>query len=85
MEELAAENNYDDSQIVDVLFSGYGKNEACEKDLLKELIFADFEGSQYRIPKNYDVYLRNIYGDYMQLPPVEMQVTHHTFKVWWRE
>ena len=36
----------------------------------------DFEGEVFNAPSNYDEYLSNLYGDYMQLPPVEKRVTH---------
>ena len=32
--------------------------------------WVDFEGYKMPIPGGYDMYLRNAYGDYMQLPPV---------------
>lgn len=35
-----------------------------------------FEGNQYRGPKEYDLYLRQIYGDYMKVPPEEEQRIH---------
>lgn len=36
-----------------------------------------FEGGKFPIPKNYDEILTKIYGDYMQLPPLEQRETHH--------
>lgn len=39
-----------------------------------------FEGYDFNVPKNYDSVLRVIYGDYMELPPVEKQVIPHTYK-----
>ena len=33
---------------------------------------------------NYDEYLKNAYGDYMKLPPVEKQVSHHEFEAFWK-
>ena len=35
-----------------------------------------FEGQKYVAPNNYDEVLTIIYGDYMQLPPIEKQVAH---------
>lgn len=39
-----------------------------------------FEGKSYWAPVGYDQWLSLRYGDYMQLPPAEQQVTHHQFK-----
>lgn len=36
-----------------------------------------FEGKPYTVPHDYDYVLRRIYGDYMQLPPVEKRVQQH--------
>lgn len=36
-----------------------------------------FEGTEYNAPKDIHLYLRTIYGDYMELPPKENQVCHN--------
>lgn len=43
-----------------------------------------FEGYHLKAPKDYDKYLRILYGDYMQLPPVEKRVAHHHFIAYWK-
>ena len=48
-----------------------------KKELFEELELHDFEGYKFYIPKRYDEYLTQAYGDYMQLPPVEKQIGHH--------
>lgn len=55
---------------------------AYEKEILKREWFDDyilmpFEGFDVRVPVGYDAYLRHVYGDYMQLPPIEKRVTRH--------
>ena len=37
----------------------------------------EFEGLQVMAPKEYDKWLTQVYGNYMQLPPEEKRVTHH--------
>jgi lipopolysaccharide cholinephosphotransferase len=35
-----------------------------------------FEGKYYNAPGNWDLFLRKLYGNYMELPPLEKQRTH---------
>jgi lipopolysaccharide cholinephosphotransferase len=46
--------------------------------LFDDFIYKDFEGHKFRVPKDYDKRLSDIYGDYMKLPPKEKQVPHTT-------
>jgi lipopolysaccharide cholinephosphotransferase len=47
---------------------------------LKNVFFpakkALFEGVEVNIPNDVDTYLKNLYGDYMQIPPVEKREQH---------
>lgn len=51
-------------------------------NIFKSKIKVLFEGCLFNAPIGYDEWLRSIYGDYMQLPPLEKQVTHHAFKAY---
>jgi len=52
---------------------------------MQEYIEVDFAGEKMMSIKDYDTYLRNIYGDYMQLPPEEKRVPlQHYIKFYWK-
>lgn len=40
----------------------------------------EFEGKQYPIPVDYRTYLSRLFDNYMELPPVGQQQTHHHYK-----
>jgi len=49
----------------------------------EHLVRADFEGHEFLIPKEYDMVLHRLFGDYMQLPPEEERVSIHGLKAFW--
>ena len=60
------------------------------KELLPATIFESytelpFEGFNAMVIEKYDEYLTASYGNYMQLPPKNKQVSHHRFTAWWKE
>lgn len=55
----------------------YGAKDIYNQKWFSDFIEVPFETTTIRIPKEYDAYLRHVYGDYMKLPPVERRVTHH--------
>lgn len=81
---LAKGYNQNDSQYLTV-YSGMPKLSVFRKEDFESFELADFENRKYRIPIGYDNILRASYGDYMKLPPIEQQVTHHLNKVYWIE
>lgn len=46
------------------------------RDLMNEYIRIEFEGKLFMAVKEYDRYLKLLYGDYMKLPPTEKQKPH---------
>lgn len=62
----------------------YNSKKAWKKKSFETVIDADFEGYQVKIMEGYDDYLTTVYGDYMQLPPVEKRVAHHAFAAFWK-
>lgn len=55
----------------------YKEKEILDSTYFMESMIVSFEGMKFRAPRNYDAVLRTIYGDYMKLPPVEKQISHH--------
>ena len=51
--------------------------EAMDANIFRETIKVPFEDIEVNVVKDYDTYLRNIYGEYMTPPPENKQVGHH--------
>ncbi len=59
-------------------FSGvYGEREIMPKEWYGDGEKLNFEGLEVTVPKFYEKWLSQVYGNYMQFPPVEKRVTHH--------
>ena len=57
--------------------STWGKKEIMSYKVYHDSMDVEFEGHKLKAPIEADQYLRNLYGDYMELPPVEKRVGHH--------
>lgn len=53
-----------------------------EKKWFDSVVRIPFESIEVNAPCGYLELLKNMYGDYMKLPPVEKQKTHHDFKAY---
>ena len=52
-----------------------------KKAILEETIDIEFESEMFKIPKQYDTFLKIAYGDYMVLPPEEKRITHQIIEL----
>lgn len=57
----------------------YGCREIISASVFAETVDVSFEGKMYPAPKGYDAYLKKLYGEYANDPPIEKQRTHHSF------
>lgn len=78
LNKLVSNCKYDEYEMVANYFGAWGERET----FLREKCFCDgsigeFEGINVVLPKDPDYYCTRLYGDYMQLPPVEKRITHH--------
>lgn len=77
MEDLIKENSLGNSSYV-VNYSGmWGIREFAKASWFNDFVIKDFEGLKVRLPIGYDDYLKNIYGNYMEMPPLEKRISHH--------
>lgn len=63
-------------------YINYGSNyntvkQTIPKEKYEPAVRLEFEGKYYRAPRDYDYVLRQIYNDYMILPPIEKQTFRH--------
>lgn len=82
--ERLKENDFDACKYV---VSTFGLRK--EKEIIERCRFdsteIEFEGKMYKAPVGYDQYLKQMYGDYMELPPVEQRVMCHDMQAYWKE
>ena len=79
----ALKYRYDDCDYVGVVTSNFHTvEEYIARRDYGTPVKVTFEGKQYNAPANAHRYLENLYGDYMQLPPVEKRGQHHQFEVY---
>ena len=78
IEQIAHNIPYESAEYVGAVTWGlYGVGERMLKNEFEKGIEVDFEG--YKMPafSCWDSYLHGLYGDYMQLPPLEKRQTHN--------
>lgn len=80
-ERLRKDSDYDSSKYVGPLMWFFAKPEKVlfERSLFQNSEMMEFCGHNFRVPCEYDTLLRQEYGDYMQLPPVEKRIYHHQY------
>ena len=83
--KLLLKYGFNHSEKVCCFFGAYGLKEVIPRSFLGERCLSEFEGHQYYIPANYDAFLKKMYGDYMQLPPIEKRIARHDTEVYWKE
>lgn len=77
--------NDKNTQTVANLGAWYVEYPSFPSSFMTDFVNVDFEGQEFKAIKQYDAFLRGIYGDYMKYPPKELQKSHHSYKAYWRE
>lgn len=82
IQKKAERFSFDSSKYAGCICGAYRSREIMESRVFSKIIDMPFEEYTFKALGEYDAYLSHIYGDYMQLPPEEKRVTHHSFHVY---
>jgi lipopolysaccharide cholinephosphotransferase len=81
--KLLTKYDYSTASIVGAIVGRYATNELMERKYFDNYINIDFEGFPFLCIAGFHEYLTKHYGEYMTLPPIEEQKSHHHFKAYW--
>ncbi len=76
-EALFKKDDFDTSAMATNFCGAWGDREIMHRSYFGEGTEGEFEGLKVNLPEKYDAYLKNLYGDYMKLPPEEKRISHH--------
>lgn len=83
LQKLANTKSFEKSNYIGcVVWLSGGERDIFPKEWFKESIKMKFDKYEFNVPKDYDKILRQIYGNYMQLPPESERVGHHFYKTY---
>ncbi|MBR2374676.1 MAG: LicD family protein, partial [Clostridia bacterium] len=71
--------SYVNSKFVSTNADKDSKKEVFPKELFEKSVEVEFEGTKSYAFSHYHEHLKKYYGDYMKLPPNEMQKPKHSF------
>lgn len=76
LDTISSKYSFESSMTAACIMWGYGPQERVNKEKWITPIEVEFEGCKFKAPSNYDEYLSNLYGDYMQLPEESKRISH---------
>lgn len=83
-ETLAKRDVFESEKLIACKVNGFGNREIIEYKYFEKSFLVEFEDRKYYAPIGYDVYLKNLYKNYMKLPPKNQQRRNHMFRVWYK-
>ena len=77
---------YENSLFVGPIAHAYNEiNNRFKKEWFRDFVMVDFEGKKFRAPIDYDAVLRALWKNYMELPPEDQRITHHSNRIYWKD
>ena len=76
IDALARQLPFEDCEYVGGIAWSLGTKERMRREEYVPIQDVEFNGRMFHAPACWDFYLKQIYGDYMVLPPVEKRINH---------
>lgn len=76
LDKVCSRVDFEKANYVGAITGMYGSREKWRKEDMLPQTRLDFQGLQACAFQNYDIYLTNLYGDYLKLPPEDKQIPH---------
>lgn len=71
--------------VANIIWGTVPEWEVYPKSILEDTIDVEFEGIKFKAPRQYDMVLRQTYGEYMKLPPEKDRIAHHFYSAYRKE
>lgn len=78
-EEILKQHSFDKSKYVAYFATNHGAKVISPKRWFEAYYYAEFEDFRLRLPIGIHVYLKQVYGDYMTLPPTSKRIPRHSY------
>ena len=80
--EMMEQYNFYESKMAGYILSKYWEKDIMPQNIYEDTILMQFENLELPAPSGYDVYLQNIFGDYMKLPPEKERYATHNARAY---
>ena len=84
LNSFMASIDFETAQYAGAICGAYLEKEHMEASVFRNYTKLTFEGHEFQCIADYDAYLTQHYGNYMQLPPKESRVSNHDFTAYWK-
>ncbi len=86
LDKLVKQYEYQNSKFIsNNVWCTYSVRELFFKEMFDEDVLITFEKREYPIVKKYDEYLSSIYGNYMEMPPIDERISHHDMIAYYKD
>lgn len=82
IESINKHRSFDTSGYAGCVSGSYRWKEILKTEAFQNYVDMHFENEEFKCIEQYDLYLKQHYGNYMELPPIDRQQTHHSFSAY---